>query len=144
MPTKLKVTDEQFAQAFLECNGSYEQTAQFIERTYGVHYTRQAVDDRVNKSPELIDKITRLYANHLQWQVMSFAEDVTVDIRLRSRIYLQVLNRLTRLMMLKYRITRKVPEGVFDLNGYMLRFPGNGIKAPDDKQTILDAINKKH
>jgi len=142
MGAKQKITDEQFAEAFIICSGNFSETARYIQQTYGVHYTPQAVDDRLNKFPELVDRLNRLYANYCQSQVMSFADDATIDVRLRTRIYLQILNRLTRLMLMKYRITRKVPEGVFDLNGYLLRFPGNGVTALDDKQTILDAINK--
>jgi hypothetical protein len=143
MPFKQKITDEQFAEAFITCHGNFHQTAKYIEKNFGEHYTPQAVDDRVNKSPELVDKTIRIYASYCQEQVMAVADDVTMDIRLRTRIYLQTINRLTRLMVLRYRITRKVPEGVFNLNGYILRFPGNGVGVLDDKQAILDAINKK-
>jgi hypothetical protein len=142
MPFKPKITDEQFAEAYIECRGNLTKTAKYIEQTCGVHYTPQAVDDRVNKSPELVDQLIRLYANYCQEKAMTFADDVTVDLRLRTRIYLQILNRLTRLMLLKQRATRKVPEGVFDLNGYILRFPGNGVTAVDDKKAILEGINK--
>jgi hypothetical protein len=142
MPFKPKITDEQFAEAFINCHGNFHQTAKYIEKNYGEHYTPQAVDDRVKRYPELVDKTIRLCASYCQEQVMAFADDVTVDLRLRTYIYLQTINRLTRLMALKQRITHKVPEGVFDLNGYILRFPGNGVNVLDDKQTILDAINK--
>lgn len=144
MPFKQKITDEQFAEAFINCDGHLSQTARYIEKNYGVHYTPQAVDDRVNKFPELVDQVNRIYSNFCREQLKLLADDVTLDPHLRSKNYWNLLNYLLRLTILKHSVKHKMPEGVFDLNGYILRFPGNGVTAVDDKKTILEAINKKH
>lgn len=46
-----KVTDEQFIEAYRAAEGSYTQTAKYIQEHFNIPYTKQSAQERAQKPP---------------------------------------------------------------------------------------------
>lgn len=151
-----KVTDEQFIEAFRACEGNYLQTAKYIQDNFNIPYTKQSVQERAEKYPEEFEKLLGQMDNESLTTIMNFACDTTLDVRLRARMYVQVLHQISRrkrLKMQEAKLKAKQPpklerEGVFKIGDYIMRFPGPGApkltpeEAKKQREEILDAINR--
>jgi transposase len=49
MASKLKLSDKQFLQALKLNDGRFAETANYIQRKYGVNYSRQSVHERAHR-----------------------------------------------------------------------------------------------
>jgi len=125
MPAKPKITDEQFIEAFVASNGSYEGTANYIQQNYDTPYTRAAVMKRAKRYPGLQSDIRELKENEFDDHLLKFAEDSENDIRLRVRIYLQLKSQLNRINNKMQNIRPQEPLDVWDINGNILDFSGD-------------------
>jgi hypothetical protein len=97
-----KVTDKQFLETFFENDGNYTNTAKALKRKYGVKYTKQSVYERAKKFPKEVEQLCELREDFCEGGLLTFADDEGNDIRLRTRIYINIMNRLSR-----YNLRRK-------------------------------------
>ncbi len=152
-----KLTDAQFIEAYRASEGNYSQTAKYIREHFGIPYTKQSAQERAQNHPEEIEKMYSLMENESLTAIMDFARDITLDIKLRARLYVQVMiqiNRRKRLKIMADRAKAKakppVREGVFKFGNYILRFPGLGDhqqltpeEAKKERLEILENINRE-
>ncbi len=151
MPAKPKVTDEQFIEAYMAANGSYADTASYIQQNFDVPFTRQAAMKRAKRFPNLKRDVLELMENEFDDHLVKVAGDESTDIRLRVRIYLQLKNQLNRINNKKQNSQPEEPVGLWDIDGNILDFsgdaddeeatervfrgePGPGIEAYNEKQ----------
>ncbi len=104
---KDKITDEQFITAYMASGGSYEGTARYIQENYNVPYTRPAALKRAKRYPDLQREVLELRENEFDDHLVGFAKDVTIDMWLRIRIYLQLKTQLHRINMKQLTNTNK-------------------------------------
>lgn len=127
-----KLTDEQFKEAYRACEGNFSQTSKYIQDHFRIPYSKQAVQDRAENFPELVEKMYGALDNESVTSVMQFATDDTNDIKLRARLHVQVMNKIKhreRLKMQQARLLTKQsapdrPEAVWEVGSYILHFPG--------------------
>ena len=91
-----KLTDAQFFEAYRACEGNYTQTAKYIQDNFKIHYTKQSVQERAENHPEEIEKMYGVMENESLTTIMDFASDITLDIKLRARLYVQVMIQINR------------------------------------------------
>jgi hypothetical protein len=89
-----KLTDEEFLDAYMECNGNCAETARYIMLNYNIYYTRQSVHERAKKFPEVKLQLQALLADRCEEGLIHFADDKQNDIRLRVRLYLHLQNTI--------------------------------------------------
>jgi len=89
-----KLTDEEFLNAYMECNGNCAETARYIILNHNIYYTRQSAHERAKKFPEAKLKLKAFLADRCQAGLINFAEDTQNDIRLRVRLYLHLQNTI--------------------------------------------------
>jgi hypothetical protein len=121
MPAKQKITDEQFIEAYMAANGSYADTASYIQQNFDVPFTRQAAMKRAKRFPNLKRDVLDLMENDFDDRLLKFANDDTIDIRLRARIYLQMKSQLHRVNM-KVQTMKKEKKGFFDIDSNIISF----------------------
>jgi hypothetical protein len=121
MPAKQKISDEQFIEAYMAANGSYTGTASYIQQNFDVPFTRQAAMKRAKRFPNLKRDVLELMENDFDDHLLKLADDETVDLRLRVRIYLQMKSQLNRVKM-KVQTMKNERKGVFDIDGNIISF----------------------
>jgi hypothetical protein len=126
-----KLTDEQFLEAYRACEGNCSQASKYIQDHFKIPYSKQAVQDRAEKHPEEVEKMYSLMDNQSITRIMNFADNETNDIKLRARLYVQVLNQNSKRKRLRImeakaakKKTEEEPEGYFQIDDYELHFPG--------------------
>ncbi len=125
-----KITDDQFKEALMECHGIIPLTVQYIIKKYNVTYTKQSAYERAKNFPEVNDYIINMLDDHCSAKLIAFADDETGDIRLRARLYSQMINRIDRFRRTKMlAATRgylnRRPEQVYKLHGKIQHFGNN-------------------
>jgi hypothetical protein len=130
MAQKPKVTDEQFIEAYMAAQGSYEGTAGYIQQNYDVPFTRQAAMKRAKQFPNLKRDVLELMENEFDDHLLKFASDGNNDIRLRARIYLQLKNQVSRLNN-KVEKTNKFGAGIQPTGYRFFDFDDNIISFDD-------------
>jgi hypothetical protein len=97
MASKLKVTDKQFLQALKLNDGKFAETAAYIQRRYGVKYTRQSVHERAHrKFPEELRDMRSIALNEAQTRLMAMVDDEGCDVRLRAKVAMHMVTALTK------------------------------------------------
>lgn len=90
--------------------------------------------------------------------LMNFAGDITLDIKQRARMYVQVMNQINRHRRLKMQMARlkakqqEKPErrGVYKFGNYILNFPTRGDRqltpeeAKKEREEIVENINREY
>ncbi len=154
MSAKPKITEEQFITAYTAAYGNYAGTARYIEQHYNISITRQAVRKRAKGNLNLQREVSELLEDDFDFHLRNFAEDETVNIWLRARIYLEMKAQLHRFNM-KVQTVKNEKKGFFDIDGNIISFmddemdkeaferikkgePGAGIEAWKEQ------YNKKH
>jgi hypothetical protein len=150
-----KLTDSQFIEAYRASEGNYSQTAKYIREHFNIPYTKQSAQERAMNHPEEIEQLLSIMDNESLTTIMNFADDITLDIKLRARMYVQVMHKINQRERLKIQVAKAkqpvkaVPEGVFQFGDYILRFPKRGDpqltpeEAKKKRLEILENINRE-
>ena len=72
----MKVDQSQFEEAIRKTGGLYSATAQYIKKKWKIDITRQAIKDRAEKNPELLEEVREASKDK--------AESVVFDIMTKS------------------------------------------------------------
>jgi hypothetical protein len=102
-----KLSDEQFLEAYRACEGNCAKTARYIHLHFNMYYTKQAVHSRAQYHPQEVVKFYRLLDNDSTTTLMKFADDESNDIRLRARLYIQIMNKADRIQRLNMLTTNR-------------------------------------
>jgi hypothetical protein len=137
-----KLTDEQFLEAYRACEGNCSQTSKYIQDHFKIPYSKQAVQDRAENFPDEVEKMYSLMDNQSITKIMTFADNENNDIKLRSRLYVQVLNQNSRRKRLKLQEAKanpknkgeEEPDGYFQIGEYELHFPSSEAGLPPEQE----------
>ncbi len=123
-----KITDEQFLETLKENDGSCTDTANAIQKKYGISYTRQSAHERAKKFPEVERQKIDLREEQNDQALLDYANDENVDIRLRIQIRQGAANRLCKYRLLSMKLDAakpkpsSEPEGYFEIDGKEINF----------------------
>ena len=89
-----KLTDEQFIEALRENNGILANVARWIQRKYGITYTRQSVHERAHKFAYELKEIRESVMDYSECRLIKYISDDDCDARLSTKIAVYFLDSL--------------------------------------------------
>ena len=83
----MKVTQHQFEEAIRKTGGLYSASVNYIKKKWGVDITRQAVKDRAEKSPELLNEVREAAKDKAESVVFDCMSDKNSTVKFKAATY---------------------------------------------------------